>query len=72
MTSRKSGRISIGVLRCKTRNDAERLRVDTAMRYEVGGRAKEKLGAATSEMSRFETEVLTQMKQESGKSNERL
>jgi hypothetical protein len=41
-------------------NDADRLRVDPAMRYVVGGRATEKTGASTSEMSRFETEILTQ------------
>ena len=29
------------------------------MRHVVGGRAKDKLGASTSEMSRFETEMLT-------------
>ena len=40
-------------------NDAERLRFDPAMRYVVGGRAKEKLAASTSEMGRFETEMLT-------------
>ncbi len=40
-------------------NDADRLRVDPAMRHVVGGRAKEKLGASTSEMGRFETEFLT-------------
>ena len=39
-------------------NDADRLRVDPAMRHVVGGRAKDKLGASTSEMSRFETEML--------------
>jgi hypothetical protein len=39
-------------------NDAERLRVDPAMRRVVGGRAKEKEAASTSEMSRFETEML--------------
>jgi hypothetical protein len=39
-------------------NDADRLRVDPAMRHVVGGRAKELLGASTSEMSRFETELL--------------
>ena len=39
-------------------NDADRLRVDPAMRHVVGGRAKEKLGASTSEMGRFETEFL--------------
>lgn len=40
-------------------NDAERLRVDPAMRRVVGGRAKEKKAASTSEMSRFETEILS-------------
>ncbi len=40
-------------------NDAERLRVDPAMRRVVGGRAKEKDAASTSEMSRFETEILS-------------
>jgi len=39
-------------------NDADRLRVDPAMRHAVGGRARELLGASTSEMSRFETELL--------------
>jgi len=39
-------------------NDADRLRVDPAMRHVVGGRARELLGASTSEMSRFETELL--------------
>ena len=40
-------------------NDADRLRFDPAMRHVVGGRAKQKLAASTSEMSRFETEMLT-------------
>ncbi|MHC4065625.1 MAG: IS1380 family transposase [Planctomycetota bacterium] len=40
-------------------NDAERLRVDPAMRRVVGGRAKTKEAASTSEMSRFETEILS-------------
>ncbi len=40
-------------------NDAERLRIDPAMRRVVGGRAKEKEAASTSEMSRFETEMLS-------------
>ena len=40
-------------------NDAKRLRVDPAMRRVVGGRAKEKEAASTSEMSRFETEMLS-------------
>ena len=39
-------------------NDAERLRVDPAMRRVVGGRAKERLAASVSEMGRFETEML--------------
>ena len=40
-------------------NDAERLRVDPVMRYVVGGRAKERLAASSSEVGRFETEILT-------------
>jgi len=43
-------------------NDAERLRVDPAMRHVVGGWAKAKQAASTSQMGRFETEVLTQPK----------
>jgi len=43
-------------------NDAERLCVDPAMRYVVGGRAKGKRAASTSQMSRFETEILTRRK----------
>lgn len=41
-------------------NDAERLSVDPVMRQVVGGRAVERHAASTSEMSRFETDVLTQ------------
>jgi hypothetical protein len=41
-------------------NDAERLSVDPAMRFVVGGRACEHQAASTSQMSRFETDVLTQ------------
>jgi hypothetical protein len=41
-------------------NDAERLSVDPTMRHVVGGRATERAAASTSEMGRFETEVLTQ------------
>ena len=41
-------------------NDAERLSVDPTMRYVVGGRAGERHAASTSQMGRFETEVLTQ------------
>jgi hypothetical protein len=40
-------------------NDAQRLRVDPAMRRVVGGRANENEAASTSEMSRFETEWLS-------------
>ncbi len=39
-------------------NDAERLRMDPTMRQIVGGRAIEKLAASTSQMSRFETDIL--------------
>jgi hypothetical protein len=38
-------------------NDAERLSVDPAMRYVVGGRARDHQAASTSQMGRFETEV---------------
>ena len=41
-------------------NDAERLAVDPIMRQVVGGRATEHSAASTSQMARFETEVLTQ------------
>lgn len=40
-------------------NDAERLRVDPAMRRVVGGRATEKEAASTSAMSRFEAAWLS-------------
>ena len=43
-------------------NDADRTSVDPAMRYVVGGRARTKQAASTSQMGRFETEVLTQPK----------
>ncbi len=43
-------------------NDAERLSVDPSMRHIVGGRAKKRNAASTSEMGRFETEVLTRSK----------
>ncbi|MCY2928862.1 MAG: IS1380 family transposase [Planctomycetota bacterium] len=43
-------------------NDAERLSVDPTMRHVVGGRAKSKQAASTSQMGRFETDVLTQSK----------
>jgi len=40
-------------------NDAQRLSVDPVMRQIVGGRAVEKQAASTSQVGRFETEVLT-------------
>lgn len=40
-------------------NDADRLSHDPAMRWIVGGRAVTKEAASTSQMGRFETEVLT-------------
>jgi hypothetical protein len=40
-------------------NDAERLSVDPVMRHVVGGRATERHGASTSQVGRFETDVLT-------------
>ena len=43
-------------------NDADRLRVDPAMRRVVGGRANKKEAASASEMSRFETEMLSSKK----------
>jgi hypothetical protein len=39
-------------------NDAERLRVDPSLRRIVGDRAKDRFAVSTSEMSRFETEIL--------------
>ncbi len=39
-------------------NDADRLRVDPAMRYVVGGRAVTRHAASTSQMGRFETDLL--------------
>lgn len=39
-------------------NDADRLRVDPAVRHVVGGRAKKKSAASTSAMGRFETDIL--------------
>jgi hypothetical protein len=41
-------------------NDADRLAHDPAMRWVVGGRAVKEQAASTSQMGRFETEVLTQ------------
>jgi len=43
-------------------NDAEHTKVDPSMRYVMGGRAREKQAASTSQMGRFETIVLTQPK----------
>jgi len=43
-------------------NDADRLCVDPAMRQVVGGRAKERAAASTSEIGRFETEILSRPK----------
>ena len=43
-------------------NDAERLCDDPAIRQVVGERAKENKAASTSQMGRFETDVLTQWK----------
>jgi Transposase DDE domain group 1 len=40
-------------------NDAQRLRVDPAMRTVVGGRARDHAAASTSEIGRFEIETLT-------------
>jgi hypothetical protein len=40
-------------------NDAQRLRVDPAMRTVVGGRARDLTAASTSEIGRFETDTLT-------------
>jgi hypothetical protein len=43
-------------------NDAERLADDPALRRVVGGLAKNRAAASTSQMGRLETEVLTQPK----------
>ena len=43
-------------------NDAERLAVDPAMRQVIGGRARDRQAASTSQMGRFETELLTTRK----------
>ncbi len=40
-------------------NDADRTSVDPTIRHVVGGRAKTKQAASTSQMGLFETEVLT-------------
>src|SRR5918997_6204602 len=41
-------------------NDADRLAYDPAMRWVVGGRAVTEQAASSSQMGRFETELLTQ------------
>ena len=41
-------------------NNAERLSVDSAMRHVFGERANDKTAASTSQVGRFETEILTQ------------
>ena len=43
-------------------NDADRLCMDPAMRQIVGGRAKERTAASTSQMARFVTEILTRVR----------
>jgi len=43
-------------------NDAERLSVDPALRHVVGGRARDRNAASTSQMGRFEMAVLTRRK----------
>ena len=43
----------------KDTNDAERLRFDPVMKQIVGGRADWQPAASTSEMSRFETQMLS-------------
>ena len=43
-------------------NDAERLAVDPAMRQVIGGRARDRQAASTSQMGRFETQILTTRK----------
>src|SRR5262245_39045182 len=45
--------------RVRDLNDAQRLRVDPAMRAVVGGRARVHAAASTSEIAWFETETLT-------------
>jgi hypothetical protein len=40
-------------------NDADRMSLDPAMRQVIGGRAVENQAASTSQMGRFETDVLT-------------
>jgi hypothetical protein len=42
-------------------NDADRLSVDPVMRHVVGGRAADRQAASTSQVSRFESRVLTEL-----------
>ena len=51
---------SVGWQATKTRMMPNELSVDPYMRHVVGGRATEHTAASTSQMGRFETEVLTQ------------
>ncbi len=65
-----SARVAVSRLSCRGRsrsepvdaaqdvNDADRLGRDPAMRWIVGGKAVERGGASTSQMGRFETELL--------------
>ena len=43
-------------------NDSDRRSVDPSVRHVVDGRAKQLHAASTSQMGRFETEILTQLK----------
>lgn len=47
-------------------NDAERLSVDAVMRHVVDGRAADRQGASTSQVGRFETDVLPRQLHEAG------
>ena len=53
-------RLKLKFLNSQITTDAERLSVDPAMRHVVGGRAMlpEKQAASTSEVGRFETEII--------------
>ena len=39
-------------------NDADRLSLDPVMRWNIGGKAVERQAASSSQMGRFETELL--------------
>lgn len=45
---------------CDDMNDAQRLAADPVMRYVSGGGAVDRSAAATSVISKFETEILAQ------------